>query len=113
MSQASDLLVDKHRDYGQGNIMAFGELGLLVRANDKLERLKNLTMRQQNPTQESIEDSWTDLLNYAAIALMLRRGWFGLPLGDNLPKPEPAGRLIPYVDKIGWENIKAVRFDRT
>ena len=83
-----DLLISKQRDYGHGNILAFGELGVLVRANDKIERLKNLLIKKQEPSNESVEDTWRDLANYAIIALMLRRktqdgkSWFELPLGQ-------------------------------
>ncbi|MCY0865420.1 MAG: helix-turn-helix transcriptional regulator [Sulfobacillus sp.] len=36
------LMVRKQQDYGPGNINAFGELGLVVRLSDKIERLKHL-----------------------------------------------------------------------
>lgn len=78
-----DLLVSKQHDYGPGNILAFGELGVLVRVNDKVERLKNLLKSGATPKHESIEDSWTDLSVYGVIAKMLRRGWFTLPLEDG------------------------------
>jgi len=83
-----DLLISKQQDYGHGNILAFGEFGVLVRANDKMERLKNLLIKKQEPSNESVEDTWRDLANYAIIALMLRRktqdgkSWFELPLGQ-------------------------------
>ena len=83
------LMVRKQTDYGPGNISAFGELGVLVRLSDKLERLKNLlltrdaqgriTMNPAAPANESVEDSYRDLLNYALIALMVRQGQWDLP----------------------------------
>ena len=83
------LMVRKQADYGPGNISTFGELGVLVRLSDKLERLKHLLLVQDaqgritiNPTapmNESIEDSFRDLLNYALIALMVRQGQWNLP----------------------------------
>jgi hypothetical protein len=36
------LMVKKRQDYGPGNINAFGELGVVVRLSDKMERLKHL-----------------------------------------------------------------------
>lgn len=77
-----NLLVKKQRDYGPGNILAFGELGILVRLNDKIERLKNLHRagKLNEPQNESVTDTWMDIANYAIIALMLRRGTFELPL---------------------------------
>lgn len=81
-TDCADLMVKKQKDYGPGNILAFGELGILVRLNDKIERLKNLhrTGKLNDPQNESVNDTWQDIVNYAAIALMLRRGTFELPL---------------------------------
>lgn len=81
-SDLRDLLVRKQRDYGHGNILAFGEPGVLVRVSDKVERLKNLHKigKLNDPQNESVNDTWMDLANYAIIALMLRRGTFELPL---------------------------------
>ena len=62
----------KQIDYGPGNISAFGEVGVLVRANDKIERLKNLhkTGKLGDPENESVLDSWLDLANYGIIGAM-------------------------------------------
>lgn len=81
--ECDDLLVEKQKDYGAQNILKFGEMGCLVRASDKLERLINLLQSKRTPSNESIEDSWKDLRNYAEIALMVRRGQFDLPLKDG------------------------------
>ena len=66
----------KQQDYGAGNISAFGELGLLVRCNDKIERLKNLhkTGKMTDPANEAVTDSWLDLSNYGLIAVLVRTG---------------------------------------
>lgn len=77
-----ELLWLKQQDYGYRNILDFAELGCLVRANDKICRLKNLVDKE--PENEKVDDSWADLAGYAIIALMLRRGTFTLPLGDVL-----------------------------
>jgi hypothetical protein len=62
----------KQQDYGSNNISAFGEFGVLVRLNDKIERLKNLN-KMPSVKNEAIEDSYLDIANYAVIALMIRR----------------------------------------
>lgn len=81
LCELADLMIRKQADYGHQNITEFGELGVLVRANDKIARLRNLLWHNQGePKNESIEDTWRDLANYAIIALMLRRGTFTLPL---------------------------------
>jgi hypothetical protein len=90
--ELTELLISKQHDYGHSNIMDFGEFGVLVRANDKMARLKNLLSAsgETAPKNESIEDSWRDLSNYGIIALMLRRGWFNLPLQEDKGASAPA-----------------------
>jgi hypothetical protein len=87
IEELRELMISKQKDYGPGNIAAFGEYGVLVRASDKFERLKNLldpVNQDQVPMHESIDDSWKDWVNYGIIALMIRSGNWGLPLeGEN------------------------------
>ena len=67
------LLLDrKQQDYGRQNLDDFGELGLLVRLNDKVCRLKNLYAQAdpEGPIHESLEDSWRDAVNYALLGLL-------------------------------------------
>lgn len=84
------LMIDKQRDYGSSNILSFGEFGVLVRLNDKVERLKNLLTKNKAPRNEAIEDTWMDIANYAKIALMLREGIFELPLEEGLKRNNEA-----------------------
>lgn len=74
------LMISKQKDYGKDNILDFGEYGVLVRMNDKFQRLKNLNKSGKEPNNESIEDTLKDIANYAIISLMLRRGQFELPM---------------------------------
>lgn len=71
-----DVLISKQLDYGPGNInnAPGGQLnGLLVRMNDKMERLKHLNYHAEGePQNESIDDSLLDIANYAVIAMMVR-----------------------------------------
>lgn len=70
------LLDRKNRDYGTGNISAFGEKGVIVRLNDKVERLKTLVWGDKHPEHEKVEDTWLDVANYGVIGLMChRRDW--------------------------------------
>ncbi len=71
--QAAVLLDSKQRDYGSANISAFGEKGLVVRMNDKVERLKNLVWKDKNPEHEKVEDTWVDIANYGVIGLLCHR----------------------------------------
>lgn len=68
--------IEKNKDYGKGNILDTGEMGIIFRINDKINRLKNLQMSQKQPKNESIDDSWLDIAVYAIIAILLRSGKF-------------------------------------
>lgn len=93
------LLVHKQADYGPSNINAFGELGVVVRLSDKLERLKHLLFtqdtegrmvpREATPQNESVDDTYRDILNYALIALMLRQHTWDLPFDAHGQSVEP------------------------
>ena len=70
----------KGRDYsgttdGMGNFRDFGWRGIVVRLGDKYHRIKNLIMNQgmtRAVHDESIDDTLRDLINYAALALVMR-----------------------------------------
>lgn len=66
------LLDKKQLDYGSKNISGFGTFGVVVRMNDKFERIKNLFKnKRRRAVNESIKDSFRDLSNYAIIAYMV------------------------------------------
>jgi hypothetical protein len=72
-----DILFKKHRDYGPKNISQSpgGPLnGLRVRMHDKMARINNLIDSGVEPENESLRDSFLDLLNYSAIALLVLDG---------------------------------------
>ena len=68
------LLIRKQRDYGRENIAYFGEMGVIIRLNDKQERLNKLVKRKQEPANEPLKDTYMDKINYCAIALLIRAG---------------------------------------
>lgn len=81
LGEMRSTMIKKQRDYGPGNIDGFGELGVLVRATDKQARLRNLLYDNPGgPSNETLDDTWLDLSCYGLIALMVRRGIWGLPL---------------------------------
>lgn len=88
LAEMRALMISKNRDYGPGNILAFGEFGVVVRASDKVHRLANLLQSGKQPEHEKIEDTWMDLANYGLIGLLCRRGWWGLPMEDEIEKGE-------------------------
>ncbi len=74
LDTAGNLLIRKHHDYGPKNIAHSpgGPLnGLRVRMWDKVARINNLLDSNVSPSNESLRDSFLDLLNYSAIAMMV------------------------------------------
>lgn len=77
LDEAGNLLLKKHEDYGPTNISRSpgGPLnGLRVRMWDKVARINNLVDKDLDPNHESLRDSFIDLLNYSAIAIMVLEG---------------------------------------
>ena len=77
MLELGDLLIRKHYDYGPKNISdsPYGPIpGLVTRIWDKLARIRNLTQKEINPLNESLEDSFLDTANYAIIGMLVLRG---------------------------------------
>ena len=65
----------KNRDYGNSFSKSFDEYGMTmvcIRLEDKLNRLKSLTVKgnTQQVNDESVEDTLLDLANYAIMSLM-------------------------------------------
>jgi hypothetical protein len=76
-SEARSILLSKHNDYGPKNIsMAPGGPlnGLRVRMHDKMSRINHLIDSGVSPEHESLRDSFLDMMNYSAIALMVLDG---------------------------------------
>ena len=91
-SQISEVVIRKQKDYGHQNILAWGELGIKVRLSDKIARINNLYIREQQALledksfeaqNESVVDTFTDVAGYAIIALMLKDGTFLLDLEED------------------------------
>jgi len=71
----------KQRSYGPHNIGAFGSAGCLIRSNDKIQRLRRhyFLAKDVSLSDESLEDTWKDLMGYAIMGLICERGqWPGL-----------------------------------
>lgn len=100
------VMVQRQRKYGSGNITASGQSGIATRMADKLERIRrelglDVLARYGSlwaaieaylrgeiaPPQiedENRGDGQIDLANYAVISYELDRGWWGLPLGEDV-----------------------------
>lgn len=74
---ALSVLLKKQQDYGPKNIAGSpgGPLnGLRVRMHDKMARINHLIDSGATPENESLRDSFLDLMNYAAIAQIFLDG---------------------------------------
>ena len=85
----ADILIKKQHDYGQDNILVFGEEGIMVRLSDKIHRLINLfKKRDTKPQNEPVQDTFVDIAGYAIIGLMLQKKTFQLPMGLDRKETE-------------------------
>tara|TARA_B110000467_G_scaffold132404_1_gene127678 strand:- start:203 stop:553 length:351 start_codon:yes stop_codon:yes gene_type:complete len=83
------LFCKKQMDYGSGNISVGTNLetdeeiklsltGIWFRLNDKIQRIKNLLLVNDAPTNnESVEDSFLDASNYGIMAMIVKSGKWG------------------------------------
>ena len=75
-----EITIKKNNDYGGTsdpfkNFRSFGALGILVRASDKMARLKTAIVEKRKfEVDESLEDTCLDLSNYALLLLCYLRG---------------------------------------
>lgn len=83
------LFCRKQHDYGSTNISVGTNLetddeiklsltGLWFRMNDKIQRLKNLLMKErESAVDEPMEDAFLDLSNYGIMATLVKEGKWG------------------------------------
>jgi len=90
-AEMARLLSSKQHDYGHKNIDRFGLKGIVVRLNDKYERLANLEFTRQfladgntvaPKVNETIHDTLVDIVGYCVIGLMVLDDTFKLQLGE-------------------------------
>lgn len=75
------LLCKKQHDYGHQNIDNFGLVGVAVRLCDKIARAENLKTKEANAvSNETILDTYEDIIGYTVIAMMLDADTFRLQL---------------------------------
>ena len=67
----------KQMDYGSTNISSSGELGIAVRLQDKVSRMRHILIMdlkgKQNVNHEALEDTYKDAANYSLIGLLVNR----------------------------------------
>lgn len=80
--EVTTILIKKQRDYGPENIARFGLTGIIIRMHDKIARLENLISSGQRANNESVQDTFIDIIGYSAIALMWMNNQFLTPLRE-------------------------------
>ena len=91
--RAYDLWTKKQNDYGDSNIRLgldlssssersqnsrLAQLGVVIRMTDKISRLINLYKKDlESAVDESIEDTALDIMNYANMLMVLKKGKWG------------------------------------
>jgi len=68
INEAAALRASKLHDYGM-SYKNFGALGVAVRMDDKMSRIKNI-IKNGKANHESLRDSAIDMVNYAAMLVM-------------------------------------------
>ena len=72
--ECEKLARNKNHDYGNDSLKSFGNLGILIRISDKVDRLKTFQKKGiLNVKDEKIEDTLKDIINYAIYMIMQGR----------------------------------------
>jgi hypothetical protein len=73
MKENRELFIRKNNDYGS-SFEDFGFIGIIVRINDKINRIKSLMDKNGNPQvqNEALDDSVQDLYNYCVLGMMYK-----------------------------------------
>lgn len=101
-----ELCERKQHDYGPHSISNTGNIGVAVRLNDKVTRLLNLIQKMDKgdepPHWESIRDTYTDIMNYAVIGLLLFDGkWADKVSMREIFGEDPDVEPLPMKVKLG------------
>jgi len=72
------LFDDKQQDYGSDNILASGEIGIAVRLQDKVARMRHILLKalrgDNKVNNEPLADTYQDIANYGLIGMLLNKG---------------------------------------
>jgi hypothetical protein len=71
--EITELLEKKNHDYGDDNLVKHGLYGIIVRIDDKIARLTNLSKKNHQEVEESLEDTLKDIAGYCINAIRLLR----------------------------------------
>jgi hypothetical protein len=74
--ECQEISEKKSADYGTGNLTRHGIQGIIIRMSDKMSRLENMIKPnyQMQITDETLEDTAKDMINYANYLILMKRG---------------------------------------
>lgn len=110
------LLNEKFLGYGKDSLLTLGEKGVAETIKMKVIRLLSMLSGGIPPKDNSIEDSWRDLVGWSTLGLMVYwKIYPGLPLALAVPKEQKirlvylAGPidLVDAEESKGWREIAA------
>lgn len=71
------LFDEKQLDYGSSNIATSGEIGIAVRLQDKVSRMRHILLKglrgETGIKNEPLADTYQDVANYGMIGMLLNR----------------------------------------
>lgn len=75
LGEMGTLLEAKRRSYGPNNLTEFGDVGVLIRTNDKMKRLIHMWQQGMDTTAvgEGALDAWRDICGYSLLVLIANR----------------------------------------
>ena len=75
MTEMQGLLQSKRVSYGPHNLTEFGDIGVLIRTNDKIKRLVHMWQKDLSTTAvgEDALDAWRDIAGYALLVLVAHK----------------------------------------
>jgi hypothetical protein len=76
MASLEEMLKKKHHDYGSANLEKHGVYGVLVRLDDKLARIENLSKKDEDAKveDEKIRDTFADVAGYSIMTMIMIDG---------------------------------------
>lgn len=98
-----DMFVKKNADYGNSFEKSLDEWGLIVsamRTQEKLDRVKTSLKHELKVKDESVEDSFLDIANYAIMTVM----W----LRKEKEKKEESMTFGEYENKLVSKEVKEI-----
>lgn len=66
-----EIFIKKNKDYGNTNLDTFGQIGIMIRLQDKINRYINVSKNNINLVEdETLDDTIKDLINYCYLFLI-------------------------------------------